>query len=1590
MATASAEPEVEQQDQPKVLSFDDVFGPTAQAQPKPPPTPKQLSFDDVFGKETQATPAPALKTGSVSPGPSATTPTPPVHVPIAGRGTAYNPNQAIPPIIPQTLKDFSQGAAIMGNAAETGARAAAKAIESMPASAGTGAPGYIQKNLPTKALPGETTPFQEAAGATANELVRRATEFAPWFLGGEALGAGVGALELPKLLQGAAQTMLSAGWTAPQVDSATKNLSDAYFAARDHGVKSPEFIKAASEGSSDALFAGLSALGVAHGIESTRGALGEATAEAHYKADPQAFQQAAAAVNAEVPPDQRTTAAGMTKAKQVLRQAYQSAGGPEVKLDIPGAIREALKGKAAAEQAPPTAPAVAATPAALPQASPAAQSSPAPVPATKPQPSPQPAASEPPSAPPPTPATISEAIRQAGGVFKGIQEGHGKIPPMAMLDDPETRSTLSVPLDASPLQIFAIMDQSRKRFAAQPEPAAPSASSATPNVANATPVVAPSQGTQEQPNAQPEAVPAAAPVQAEGPAPESATVPAEAEGKDVEPEPKALSFDNVFKDEGKPALPVDSAATGEPTHVFEDKENGVEARVYPIQGGKYRAAAYDTDAGHVVDGSVRTFPDQDRAVAYAKKFEAKPDHEFSSTQVNLPAPVAKKVLAVGKDLIPDADLAPEHGREDQPHVTVKFGLHGNDPEKVAELLKDEPPIKVTLGKTSVFKNVEDGTADAVKVDVDSPDLHRLNAKIAAALPNTDTHPEYVPHLTLAYVKPGLGEKYAGSDALAGQTVTLNNITFSGKDRKETDIPLSGKAGAKPQAVQEQPKSAGGAGAPTLPRELAGAKPRYNYRDKEFTLDFASDIDKAAYIAAQAKPSKQDAAYIDFVRKATGATEQQVRGHGKFTRDVIKQLAAKSEPGELNIPASVEGQKLAMPQALSSFAPHLPLNPPSSETVPQATTSSSGVTVTRNEAKNGIEVRFEAKPTPETIFNLKKAGFRWTPKGKAWYKKYSPEAMDFANKVAGMKAEEPAKVKSYAINDAIQAVRAAGGKDIVTKADIVPTRGGLVTPNQRIVFTDPGSGTEIELPLSEATPERVKQEVEKARAASKPEPVPASRYSEPDKPVAPIETAPTPAESGKVEKGAPHEPVIASDRGEAGTRPVGQGHNRPLEGASPDDVQRTPATGNAGEGRPRGAGKGAGHGARVVEEGNGRGTSLGDREGTGLSTADEVTPESEETGQLPRQPTASDYRIQDSDNIGHGGLVEKYNRNVEAIKLLKQIEAEGRAATPAEQSVLVRYVGWGALSQVFKEYHPDWGVRARELRDLLTEERQAALNQELSVGKADADVSLAEDPPPAAPGADDVNIERPKEAEDGADNDETGGQGTPNSGPSAPPKDNPPKSLYGMIAVGLALGAGATLSDGSRLEPSTYQDAEKKRINLAVHPLSIRVDLGTHRLQVLRHGSLVAEFPIAAGAPVTPSPTGSFGVVEKQEFPKPEGSDVALARKLYGKQNPFGTRWIGFHKVEKNGHLEYFGIHGTHAPELMGQDVSHGCIRMRNEDVEKLYDMVNIETPVDVIPAHPFSVPPSALGDVRSLAAKYASASLREQDFRHRLFSMIGK
>ena len=111
------------------------------------------------------------------------------------------------------------------------------------------------------------------------------------------------------------------------------------------------------------------------------------------------------------------------------------------------------------------------------------------------------------------------------------------------------------------------------------------------------------------------------------------------------------------------------------------------------------------------------------------------------------------------------------------------------------------------------------------------------------------------------------------------------------------------------------------------------------------------------------------------------------------------------------------------------------------------------------------------------------------------------------------------------------------------------------------------------------------------------------------------------------------------------------------------------------------------------------------------------------------------------------------------------------------------------------------------------------------------------------------------------------------------------------------------------------------------------------------------YPVAIGRPKWPTPTGRFQINELIEDPdflvfdfnNPKGRD--RGRVPPGLNNPLGLRWIGF----ATAHGWQVGFHGTAKTSVLGQAVSHGCVRMSNPDIVEVYKHVKVGTEVVVEP-----------------------------------------
>jgi lipoprotein-anchoring transpeptidase ErfK/SrfK len=155
------------------------------------------------------------------------------------------------------------------------------------------------------------------------------------------------------------------------------------------------------------------------------------------------------------------------------------------------------------------------------------------------------------------------------------------------------------------------------------------------------------------------------------------------------------------------------------------------------------------------------------------------------------------------------------------------------------------------------------------------------------------------------------------------------------------------------------------------------------------------------------------------------------------------------------------------------------------------------------------------------------------------------------------------------------------------------------------------------------------------------------------------------------------------------------------------------------------------------------------------------------------------------------------------------------------------------------------------------------------------------------------------------------------------------------------------------------------------PRRIVVSIPDRKLAVLENGRVLRTFDVAVGASHSPTPEGTFKVINHIANPTWYYKGKVVGP---GKNNPVGTRWMGLSAPG-------YGIHGTNAPGSIGKYASHGCIRLRNSDIEKLFELVSVGDVVELLgerteeTAKLFAVPPVTL----VAQAAHAAPSTRNPD-----------
>lgn len=156
-----------------------------------------------------------------------------------------------------------------------------------------------------------------------------------------------------------------------------------------------------------------------------------------------------------------------------------------------------------------------------------------------------------------------------------------------------------------------------------------------------------------------------------------------------------------------------------------------------------------------------------------------------------------------------------------------------------------------------------------------------------------------------------------------------------------------------------------------------------------------------------------------------------------------------------------------------------------------------------------------------------------------------------------------------------------------------------------------------------------------------------------------------------------------------------------------------------------------------------------------------------------------------------------------------------------------------------------------------------------------------------------------------------------------------------------------------------------------------VSFPDHKLALLEGDHVIKIYEVAVGASVSPSPSGEYQIARRLENPTYYKPGVVIGP---GANNPLGPRWIGLN-------IKGFGIHGTNRPDSIGKNASHGCIRLRNHDIEDLFARVQVGDRVSLVAertdevARLFGPAPSLNEAHETLQASNATPAMHEVEPR---------
>jgi lipoprotein-anchoring transpeptidase ErfK/SrfK len=126
---------------------------------------------------------------------------------------------------------------------------------------------------------------------------------------------------------------------------------------------------------------------------------------------------------------------------------------------------------------------------------------------------------------------------------------------------------------------------------------------------------------------------------------------------------------------------------------------------------------------------------------------------------------------------------------------------------------------------------------------------------------------------------------------------------------------------------------------------------------------------------------------------------------------------------------------------------------------------------------------------------------------------------------------------------------------------------------------------------------------------------------------------------------------------------------------------------------------------------------------------------------------------------------------------------------------------------------------------------------------------------------------------------------------------------------------------------------------------IIVNKKTNQLAYINDGNIQNIYPVATGKSRELTPEGEFTIIVEAKNPYYRKKDISGG----AKENPLGTRWIGFDAKGTDGRT--YGLHGNSNPDSIGRYITAGCVRMYEKDVQALFNVVPIGTKILIVSTH---------------------------------------